>query len=107
MVADGAKVEHAVLMSGSSVADMVGEYEALAADLEFAQQAYTGARATFDAARNEARRQSRYLTAHVRPTRAEASKFPDRWTILALMTLFLFLFWSVVVLVAYALRDRR
>ena len=45
--------------------------------------------ATFDAARNEARRQSRYLTAHVNPTRAEQSKYPERATILSLGTLFL------------------
>lgn len=90
-----------------SVADLVGEYEALAVDLEFAQQAYTAARATFDAARNEARRQSRYLAPHVKPTKAEQSKYPDRPLILGLITLFLFLSWSVVVLVAYALRDRR
>lgn len=92
---------------GSSVADLVGEYEILASDLEFAQLAYTASRATFDAARNEARRQSRYLAAHVKPTSAERAQYPDRIMILSLITLFLFLFWSVVVLVAYALRDRR
>jgi len=91
----------------SSVADLVGEYEALAVDLEFAQEAYTAARATYDQARNEARRQSRYLAAHVTPTRAEAAKFPDRTTIMALVSLFLFLFWAVTILVAYSLRDRR
>ena len=93
--------------AGSSVADLVGEYEALAVDLEFAQQAYTAARATFDAARNEARRQSRYLAAHVNPTRAERAQYPDRITILGLTALFLVLLWSVAILVAYALRDRR
>ena len=93
--------------AGSSVADLVGEYEALAVDLEFAQQAYTAARATYDAARNEARRQSRYLAAHVNPTRAERAEYPQRTTILALTALFLFLVWSVAILVAYALRDRR
>ena len=92
---------------GSSVADLVGEYEALSVDLEFAQQAYTAARATYDAARNEARRQSRYLAAHVNPTRAERAQYPQRTTILALTALFLFLVWSVAILVAYALRDRR
>ena len=92
---------------GSSVADLVGEYEALAVDLEFAEQAYTAARATYDAARNDARRQSRYLAAHVNPTRAERAEYPERITILALTALFLSLFWSVAVLVAYALRDRR
>lgn len=93
--------------TGSSVADLVGEYEALAVDLEFAQLAYTASRATFDAARNEARRKSRYLAAHVNPTRAESAQYPDRFMIMSLILLFLFLFWSVVVLVAYALRDRR
>lgn len=91
----------------TSVADLVSEYEEMAVDLEFAQQAYTAARATFDAARNEARRQSRYLAAHVQPTRAEAAKYPERGSILALITLFLFLFWAVALLAAYALRDRR
>ena len=91
----------------ASVADLVGEYEVLTVDLEFAQEAYTAARVAYDGARNEARRQSRYLTAHVNPTRAEQSKYPERATILSLSTLFLFLFWSAVVLVAYALRDRR
>jgi len=91
----------------SSVADLVGEYEALSVDLEFAQQAYTAARATFDASRNEARRQSRYLAAHVTPTKAEQAKYPERPVILGLISMFLFLTWSVVVLVAYALRDRR
>jgi len=92
---------------GSSVADLVGEYEALAVDLEFAQQAYTASRATYDQARNEARRQSRYLAAHVNPTRAEAAKYPERISIMSLIALFLVLFWAVAVLVTYALRDRR
>lgn len=91
----------------ASVADLVGEYEALAVDLEFAQQAYVAASAAYDAARNEARRQSRYLAAHVNPTRAERAEFPARVTILTLVVLFTFLTWSVLVLVGYALRDRR
>ena len=91
----------------SSVADLVGEYEALAVDLQFAQGTYTAALAAFDAARYEARRQSRYLAAHVQPTRAEAARFPDRSALMGLTVLFLFLFWAMTVLVGYALRDRR
>jgi len=92
---------------GASVADLVGEYETLTVDLEFAQQAYTASRAAYDSARNEARRQSRYLAAHVNPTTAEKSEYPRRTTLLGLTALFLFLFWAIAVLVAYALRDRR
>ncbi|MGV6849301.1 MAG: capsule biosynthesis protein, partial [Marinibacterium sp.] len=91
----------------STVADLVGQYETLAVDLQFAEEAYTAARAAYDAARNEARRQSRYLAAHVPPTLAEKSQYPDRASIMALVTTFLFLSWAFLVLVVYALRDRR
>ncbi|WP_300518255.1 capsule biosynthesis protein [Aliiroseovarius sp.] len=93
--------------TGVAFADLVGEYERLVVDQEFAEQAYTAALAAFDAARNEARRQSRYLAAHVRPTLAEASEYPNRPTILITISLLLFLIWSVLALVAYSLRDRR
>ena len=92
---------------GRAFADIVGEYERLVVDQEFAEQAYTAALASFDAARNEARRQSRYLAAHVTPTLAEAPGYPQRGTLLGLIGLFAFLIWSVTVLVAYSLRDRR
>ncbi|WP_424973066.1 capsule biosynthesis protein [Dinoroseobacter sp. S76] len=91
----------------SVFADLVGEYETLAVDLEFAQQSYVAALAAFDAARNEARRQSRYLAAHVRPTLAEQSKYPERGFLLGLIALFSFLAWSITALIAYSLRDRR
>lgn len=90
-----------------SVADLVGEYEVLSVDLEFAQEAYTAARAGFDIASNEARRQSRYLAAHVNPTLAERAEYPDRPLILALFALIAVMVWAITVLVAYALRDRR
>ena len=105
------EAERAVLGTNNSTAiafaDLVGEFERLVVDQEFAEQAYTAALAAFDAARNEARRQSRYLAAHVRPTLAEASEYPDRPTILITISLLLVLLWSVLALVAYSLRDRR
>lgn len=91
----------------STVADLVGQYEALAVDLEFAQQAYTAARAAYDSARSEARRQSRYLAAHVPPTSAERAEYPQRMNTFAIVTLFLFVAWAFLMMAAYALRDRR
>ena len=103
--------ERAVLgtsaVGGIAFADLVGQYERLVADQELAERAYTAALFAFDGARNEARRQSRYLAAHVRPTLAQASQFPDRPTILLTITFFAFLIWGVAVLLAYSLRDRR
>lgn len=93
--------------TNSAFADLVGEYERLVVDREFAETAYTSARASFDAARAEARRKSRYLAAYLEPTRAEAAVYPERLTLLVLWSLFLFLSWSIVTLVLYSLKDRR
>jgi capsular polysaccharide transport system permease protein len=43
----------------------------------------------------------------VQPTLAERSVVPDRMLLVGLVALFAFLIWGVLVLAAYALRDRR
>jgi len=88
-------------------ATLVAEFERLAVDREFAEQAYTVALSTFDAARAEAQRQSRYLATYIRPTLAETSRYPDRLLLAGLLTLFLILAWSIMALVYYSIRDRR
>ncbi|TFL17104.1 capsule biosynthesis protein [Jannaschia formosa] len=93
--------------NGERFADLVGQYESLIVDLEFAQETYTNALAAFNGAVAEARRQSRYLAAHVSPTLAERSTQPKRFQIVALTALFSFLAWGILVLAAYAVRDRR
>lgn len=85
----------------------VSEFSRLSVDLEIAEEAYASARAARDLARAEARRQSRYLAAHVRPTLAERATAPDRALILAVAGFFLFLTWALLALVFYALKDRR
>jgi capsular polysaccharide transport system permease protein len=79
----------------------------LRVDLEFANAAYTQALAGLAAARAEARRQSRYLAAHVQPTLAQSSLYPRRALIAGLLGLFLLLGWGVVMLVYYNVRDNR
>lgn len=86
---------------------LVGEYERLIVDREFAEQTYVSALATRDAAMAEARRQSRYLAAHIQPTLAERSQYPQRKVMMGLLVLFLFVTWAIVLLVFYSLRDRR
>ncbi|MAP17737.1 MAG: capsule biosynthesis protein [Aurantimonas sp.] len=95
-------------VAGSNVfADLVGEFERLNVEREFAEQSYTAARAAYDASLAEARRKSRYLAAHIQPTLAEAPEHPRRLTLLALVGIFAFLIWAILVLALYALRDRR
>jgi capsular polysaccharide transport system permease protein len=88
-------------------ADLVGQYEGLAVDQEFASQAYAAARTAYDAAVAESRRQSRYLAAHVQPTLAQRAEYPARITLTSLTFVFALLAWMIVTLAAYALRDRR
>lgn len=92
---------------GQVYANLVGEYERLQVDREFAEQTYTSALATYDSALAEAQRKSRYLAAYVLPTTAEKSEYPQRLELAALVSLFAFMIWGIAVLVAFSLKDRR
>ena len=92
---------------GTAFADLVGEYESLAVDLEFGQRSYVAALASYDGALAESRQQTRYLAAHVEPTLAERADYPRRWTLTLLTGFFAALAWAMLTLGAYALRDRR
>lgn len=92
---------------GDVFATLVGEYESLIVDREFAEAAYTSALASYDVAQADARRQSRYLATHVRPTLAERAEYPRREVILMLSAVFLFFSWAIGVLIYYSMRDRR
>lgn len=90
-----------------SLPDLVGAYEELLVDLEFANTAYTQALAGLAAARAEARRQSRYLAPHIQPTLAQSPLYPRRAQIAGLIALFLVLGWGTLMLVYYNVRDNR
>ncbi|MFK7874353.1 MAG: sugar transporter [Paracoccaceae bacterium] len=85
---------------------VVARFEELNVDLEFAQAAYLSALTSYDTALREAQHQSRYLAAYLNPTRPQSAEFPQRIVLLGIVSLFLFLFWSVLTLVYYSLRDR-
>jgi capsular polysaccharide transport system permease protein len=91
----------------ASFAEIVGQFETLQADLEFVENAWIAARAAYDLAQADARRQSRYLAAYIQPTLAETAQYPRRATILLVMAFFLTGLWSCGVLIFYSLRDRR
>ena len=91
----------------ASYAETISGFERLTVDREFAEQAYAAALATFDAARAEANRQSRYLAAYIQPTLAERSEFPNRPLLIGVVALFSFLIWAILALSYYAMRDRR
>lgn len=92
---------------GEVYANLFGEYESLAVEREFAEQRFLSAQGAYDASLSEARRQSRYLAAYVLPTTAESSRYPKRFTTTAVAGIFILLLWATVVLVLYAIKDRR
>jgi len=88
-------------------ANLVGQFEVLQVDLEFAEKSYLSARAAYDTAVAEAGRKSRYLAAYVEPTLAEESTHPRRAVILAVLLILLLGSWGTMVLIFYSLKDRR
>lgn len=93
--------------TGEALSQVVGQFESLTVDRQFAEQSYVAALAAYDVARAEAARQTRYLAAYVKPTLAQDSEFPKRMKLLPIMAGFLLLIWIVGVLTFYSLRDRR
>lgn len=93
--------------TGEALSEVVGQFEGLMVDREFAEQSYIATLAAHETAQAEAARQTRYLAAYVKPTLAQESEYPRRLMLLAVMAGFLLLIWVVGVLTFYSLRDRR
>lgn len=91
----------------AGMAEIYGAYEGYMLEVEFTEQSYQAARANFDAAVSEARRNTRYLAAHIMPTLAQQSLFPQRVMILSAIALACFLLWSLIALVGFSFLDRR
>lgn len=96
-----------VAADGRPYSELVGEFESLQVDLEFAQESYLATRAAYESRIAEARRQNRYLAAYVQPTLPEAALYPQRDILLLLTALIAFGLWAISVLVFYSLKDRR
>lgn len=88
-------------------AEVIGEFEKLQVDRQFAEQTYVSARTAYDSAVAEAQRKSRYLAAYVQPTLAETATAPKRLLLFAMVAGFAFMAWAIGSLVYYSLRDRR
>ncbi|MBE2274703.1 MAG: sugar transporter [Rhodobacteraceae bacterium] len=92
---------------GEDYSTLVGEFERLTVEQEFAQRAYLAALTAFDTANAEAQRKSRYLAAYIGPTLAEEALYPKRLQLTGIIFAFALLIWSVGALIFYSVRDRR
>jgi capsular polysaccharide transport system permease protein len=88
-------------------AKLMIDYQNLQMEQDFSQKAYIASLSAYDQAVNDAQHKTRYLTTYLSPTLAESSTAPDRPLRVLLALLVGFLIWSSVVMIYYALRDRR
>ncbi len=96
-----------VRADGRDYSTLVGEFERLMVDLEYAEESYLAARNALDTATAAAQRQSRYLATYAQPTMPQSSRYPQRFMLSAAIGMFLLLSWSLLALIYYSLRDRR
>ncbi|MEM7176751.1 MAG: hypothetical protein AAF503_03510 [Pseudomonadota bacterium] len=89
-----------------SLADLMGDFEELEVEREFAQTAYTNALASLQTAKADARRTQRYLAVHVRPTQADEAQYPQRLLIVGLVFGGALVIWILSVLILANIRDR-
>jgi capsular polysaccharide transport system permease protein len=101
------KVGAAADSTSPGFANLMADFERLKVDQDFAQQAYLSALAAHDQALTDAQHKTRYLSTYVAPTLAESSTAPNRPLTAFLVALIASILWAVIVLVYYALRDRR
>lgn len=87
-------------------ATLIGEFERLSVDRQFAEQTYIAALAAYEKVRAEALRKSLYLAAYIEPTLAESAEYPRRGMLLGVVALFCLMGWSILTLIYYSLRDR-
>ena len=87
--------------------NLIGEFERLAVDLRYAEDAYLAAQNGVDTAVAEAARQSRYLAIYTQPSEPATARFPQRFQLSVTIGVGLLLIWSIAMLVYYSLRDRR
>lgn len=92
---------------GSDLSTLVGEFERLTVDREFAERAYVAALTAFENAQAEAQRKSRYLAAYSGPTLAQEPLYPRRIILTLLVFSISLMLWAIGLLVYYSVRDRR
>ncbi len=91
---------------GTDYPQLIAQFESLQVDQAFAETTYQAALTALDAARSNAERQNLYLANFIQPTYAQQAEYPKTTLLILLTLLFASLFWGVLALVYYSLRDR-
>jgi len=93
--------------SGASLNQIVGEYQELLAELEFATDAYRGALTGLETARIESTRKLKSLVLVESPALPESAEYPRRWYILFTLIFGLTLLYGIGRLVVATIEDHQ
>jgi len=91
---------------GRPLSTVMGEYEQIDLERQFAQTMLTGAGQALEQARANAAAQHLYITPYVRPSLPTASTYPHRfWSVLYVGGL-AFVFWVIALMIVRSIRER-
>ena len=92
--------------NGTALSNVVGQYEKLNLDLQFAQSMVTSTMQALAQARSNAAAQHLYITPYVRPSLPQSSTYPRRLQSVVLVGAMALAFWLIGLLVLRSIRER-
>jgi capsular polysaccharide transport system permease protein len=90
---------------GEALADVIGQYQELLLDQEFAEKAYTAAMGSLERARTEANRTQSYLAIFGTPSAAEDAAYPHRGLNILIVFVMASVLWAIGALGFLTIRD--
>ena len=88
-----------------ALASLVGEYQGVLLDQEFAEKSYAAAQASLERARAEADRTQSYLAIYMNPAIADDATSPRRPLAIFIVLTFAAVLWAVAALIALTVKD--
>lgn len=92
--------------TGSALSTIVGDYEQINLEVQFAQAMVTSAMQALDQARANAAAQHLYITPYVRPSLPESSTYPRRLLSVAALGALAFAIWLIGLMIVKSIRER-
>ena len=93
-------------VNGAALSKVVGEYEQLNLEVQFAQTMVTGTMQALDQARANAASQHLYITPYVRPSLPQSSVYPNRFLSILTVAAISLGIWFCGVLLTRSIRER-
>jgi capsular polysaccharide transport system permease protein len=91
----------------STIAGVLGQYEQLELQRQFAEKLYQMAQDGLERARQRAEAQAIYVSVFVPPALPQEAKFPQRLSLSLLIPIGLAILWGIFALIAAAIEDHR